>query len=106
MRIGTAAKLGGAYYTGFNDLMIDNKSKDDYILKDKAILMTKYQKIMFSLLEGVDYSDLVKEVVREIEKVKPKFIISRPIRDKLFTKLYVLIKTFIFSFAAKLCKPL
>ena len=87
--------LPGAYYTGFNDLMIDNKSKDEYIVKDKAMSMTKYQKIMFSLLEEIDYSDLVKEVVREIEKDKPKFIISRPLSQKIFTKLYVLIKTFI-----------
>ena len=87
--------LPGAYYTGFNDLMIDNKSKDEYIVKDKAMSMTKYQKIMFSLLEEIDYSDLVKEVVREIEKDKPKFIISRPFSQKIFTKLYVLIKTFI-----------
>ena len=87
--------LPGAYYTGFNDLMIDNKSKDEYILKNKALLMTKYQKIMFSLLESARYSDLVKEVVREIEKDNPKFIISRPIREKLFTKIYILIKTLI-----------
>ena len=87
--------LPGAYYTGFNDLMIDNKSKDEYIVKDKALVMTKYQKIIFSLLEEIDYSDLVKEVVREIEKDKPKFIISRPFSQKIFTKLYVLIKTFI-----------
>ena len=87
--------MPGAYYTGFNDLMIDNKSKDKYILKDKALTMTKYQKIMFSLLESVRYSDLVKEVVREVEKDKPNFIISRPISQKIFTKIYILIKTFI-----------
>ncbi len=69
--------MPGAYYTGFNDLMIDNKSKDEYILENKALTMTKYQKIMFSLLENVDYSDLIKDVVREIEKPNSKFIISR-----------------------------
>lgn len=87
--------IPGAYYTGFNDLMIDNKSKDKYILKDKALTISKYQKIMFSLLENVDYSDLIKEVVRELEKPKPKFIISRPLNQKLFTKIYTLIKTLI-----------
>ena len=87
--------MPGAYYTGFNDLMIDNKSKDEYILKDKAIVMTKYQKMLFSLLENVDYSDLVKEAVREIENDKPKFIISRPLNQKIFTKIYILIKTLI-----------
>jgi len=75
--------------------MIDNKSKDEYILKDKALTISKYQKIMFSLLENIDYSYLVKEVVREIEKDKPKFIISRPLNQKIFTKIYILIKTLI-----------
>ena len=87
--------MPGAYYTGFNDLMIDNKSMDEYILKDKALSMTKYQKIMFGLLESARYSDLVKAVVREVEKEKPKFIISRPRGEKLLTKIYILIKTFI-----------
>ena len=87
--------MPGAYYTGFNDLMIDNKSKDEYILRDKALTISKYQKIMFSLLENARYSDLVKEVVRELEKPKPKFIISRPLNQKLFTKIYILIKTLI-----------
>ena len=87
--------MPGAYYTGFNDLMTDNKSKDEYILRDKALTISKYQKIMFSLLENVDYSDLVKEVVRELEKPKPKFIISRPLNQKLFTKIYILIKILI-----------
>ena len=87
--------MPGAYYTGFNDLMIDNKSKDEYILKDKALTISKYQKIMFSIIENVDYMDLVREVVKEIEKPNPKFIISRPLSQKIFTKLYILIKTFI-----------
>ncbi len=87
--------LPGAYYTGFNDLMINNKGFDEYILKDKAIAMSKYQKIMFSLLEVVDYSKLVKEVVREIERDKPKFIISRPKIEKILVKVYILIKSFI-----------
>lgn len=87
--------MPGAYYTGFNDLMIDNKSKDEYILRDKALTISKYQKIMFSIIENVDYMDLVKEVVRELEKPNPKFIISRPLSQKIFTKLYILIKTFI-----------
>ena len=60
--------MPGAYYTGFNDLMIDNKSKDKYILKNKGINITKYQKIIFSILEKVDYDDLIKTVIKEIEK--------------------------------------
>ena len=75
--------------------MIDNKSMDEYIIKDKALTMTKYQKIMFCLLESTDCNDLIKAVVREVEKDKPKFIISKPRGEKLLTKIYILIKTFI-----------
>ena len=56
--------------------MIDNKALDNYILKEKALNMSKCQKILFSLIEKVDYSDLVNDVVREIEKDNPSFIIS------------------------------
>ena len=87
--------IPGAYYTGFNDLMIDNKSKDKYILKDKALTISKYQKIICSLLENIDYSSLVSSIVKQIEKSNPKFIISRPIAQKIFAKIYILIKTLI-----------
>ena len=87
--------LPGAYYTGFNDLMIENKELDNYLIKSKALKMTKYQKIFFSLIEKYDYSDLVKDVVKNIEKNKPSYIISRPMIEKLFTKLYVIIKSII-----------
>lgn len=95
LNISISLIMSGAYYTGFNDLMIDNKSKDKYILKNKGINITKYQKIIFSILEKVDYDDLIKTVIKEIEKPNPKFIISRPISQKIFTKIYILIKTLI-----------
>ena len=84
--------LPGAYKTGFNDLMIDNKTLDNYILKEKALRMTKYQKILFSFIEKLDYSSLVKDIVKEIEKNNPKFIISRPIKDKIFVKIYIIFR--------------
>mgnify|MGYP005787250463 CR=1 FL=1 len=87
--------MPGAYYTGFNDLMIDNKEKDSYILRNKAIKMTKYQKILFALFESYDYKDITIKVVKEIEKTNPKFIISRPYYQKLFVKIYMIISSFI-----------
>ena len=87
--------LPGAYHTGFNDLMIENKNLDKYLLKKKALTISKYQKLLFTILEKYDYSDLVKEIVKEIEKNNPKFIISRPILQKIFTKIYILIKALI-----------
>ena len=87
--------LPGAYYTGFNDLMINNKEKNDYILVNKALKMTKYQKIIFALLEKMDYDDLIDDTVKAIESKKAKFIISRPISQKIFTKIYILIRNII-----------
>ena len=84
--------IPGAYYTGFNDLMIDNKTLDNYILKEKALRMTKYQKILFSFIEKLDYSSLVKDIIKEIEKNNPKFIISRPIKEKIFVKIYIIFR--------------
>ena len=52
-----------------------------------------YTKLSFDFIHN--NKDLVKEVVKEIEKPNPKFIISRPLSQKIFTKLYILIKTFI-----------
>ena len=87
--------LPGAYYTGFNNLMIDNKGLDKYILKNKDISITKYQKILFSLIEKIDYNDLVKDIVKEIEKDRPKFIISRPYYQKLFVKICIFVKSIV-----------
>ena len=59
--------------------MIDNKEKDTYILSEKALGMSKYQRIFFNLLEKDNYYKLVRKIVKEIEKDNPNFIISLPI---------------------------
>ena len=87
--------MPGAYHTGFNDLMIDNKEKDTYILSEKALGMSKYQRIFFNLLEKDNYYKLVRKIVKEIEKDNPNFIISLPICQKIFTKIYVIFNTII-----------
>ena len=87
--------MPGAYHTGFNDLMIDNKEKDTYILSEKALGMSKYQRIFFNLLEKDNYYKLVRKIVKEIEKDNPNFIISLPICQKIFTKIYVIFDTII-----------
>ena len=81
--------MPGAYYTGFNEVMIDNKAKDKYFFDDKAKTMDKWQKIGFKAISSKDYNLLVKEVVKELEKKHSKFIISRPIYQYLLVKLYL-----------------
>lgn len=83
--------MPGAYKTGFNDLMIDNKYKDKLILKEKAVKMTLYQKLLFTFLEQNNYDTLVTKVVFNVEKNKPAFLISEPFSQKIFIKLYIFI---------------
>ena len=88
--------LPGAYYTGFNQVMIDNKDKSDFIYKDKALKMTKYQHLLFNLLEKKDLTNFAKIVSKKITKNNPPFIISIPIEQYLFTKLYLFINWLLF----------
>ena len=81
--------MPGAYYTGFNEVMIDNKALDEYLLEDKAYVMDKWQKIGFKVISSKDYSLLVKDIVKQIEKSHPKFIISRPKYQYILVKLYL-----------------
>ena len=83
----------GAYYTGFNQRMIESKNKyldkESLFYKDKNKI-NKKQQLFFRMIEKDDYSDLIKRVVYEIESDKPKFIIRVPEYISIFLKLYFL----------------
>lgn len=83
----------GAYHTGFNQLMIDNKKK--FIKKSSNIYkrlnsINRLQRNMFILIEKQDISPLVLKIVKEVEKEKPKFLIRKPFLQGLMAKLYLL----------------
>lgn len=84
----------GAYHTGFNQRMIDNKNiylfKSSPFYKERESI-NRLQNNLFRLIEKDDYSDLINKVVKEIEKKKPKFIIRRPWYMSFLVKLYFLI---------------
>ena len=86
--------LPGAYYTGFNQVMIDNKDKftnhDSKIYKNRKFI-NRIQRNIFFLVEKKDYTDLVKKVGKEIYKEKPKFRIRRPIIQSVFVKIYLIL---------------
>lgn len=81
----------GAYSTGFNQVMIDNKNKylehDNLIYKYRNVINKKQRK-MFRFVENDNYDSLVNKVVREIERKKSKFKIRAPFFQRLFTKIY------------------
>lgn len=80
----------GAYHTGFNQAMIDNKyinmSRDEFYNHNNKI--SNSQRLLFSLIEKKNYSDITKAIIKLIEKNKKNSLIKRPILQSIFTKLY------------------
>lgn len=81
----------GAYHTGFNQVMIDNKEL--YTKKDSKIYqnmneINRIQRNLFRLIEKDNLNGLTNKIVKEMEKAKPKFKIRRPISQSIFLKLY------------------
>lgn len=84
----------GAYHTGFNQVMIDNKFKystDNNIFKEYQEEVTTKQHNLFNLIEKKNYHDLITAIIKEMEKEKPKFRIRKPLIQSIMTKLYLLI---------------
>lgn len=83
----------GAYRTGFNQVMIDNKNK--YLEKDNVIYknresINKIQRNMFRILEKDDYSLLVSKIIDVVEGKDTKFLIREPWYARMFLKFYYL----------------
>lgn len=84
----------GAYHTGFNQVMIDNKEK--YLLKDNSFYhlrkkFTKRQRFIFNLIERKKNKTIVNKIVKEANKKKSKFKIRAPLLQVFFTKIYLLL---------------
>lgn len=83
----------GAYHTGFNQKMIENKTrflyKDSLFYEDRDNI-SGIQRFLFKIIEKNDWSELVERVVCEIEKENPKFIIREPWYLSVALKLYFL----------------
>ncbi len=83
-----------AYHTGFNQVMIDNKSK--YIEKGNKIeknieSINRLQRNLFCLIEKENIDKLTDQLVKQIESKNPKLIIRTPWYLKILIKLYFLI---------------
>lgn len=81
----------GAYHTGFNQVMIDNKIK--YLYRDSSIYkdinsINRLQRNMFILLEKQNINSLVLKIVKEIEKDHSKFLIRAPFIQSFIAKLF------------------
>ena len=84
----------GAYNTGFNRVMIDNKEdnlKNTDLSSQEIYKINKKQRKLFNLIEKNSTESIVKKVSTEIEKKRPKFKIKAPLSQALFYKLYLLL---------------
>lgn len=80
----------GAYFTGFNQVMIDNVEKyQDLNLKFLSI--HNYQRKLFLLLESRDVGRLANKIVKEMEKEKPKKVLRFPLIQGILLKIYFLL---------------
>lgn len=84
----------GSYYTGFNQVMIENKEKylnKNSIFYEERELFTKYQKLIFKILEKKKLDSIVNKIVKAVESNNPKFHIRAPLSQVIITKIYLLL---------------
>ena len=82
----------GAYHTGFNQVMTDNKELFSYkgskIYKNMDKI-NRVQRNLFRLVESDNTNNLINKIVKEIYKDNPKFRIRKPFIQTIFLKLYL-----------------
>ncbi len=84
----------GAYHTGFNQVMIENKElwmrEGNYFYHELHQLNAKEKKL-FSLMEKKTLTSIVRKIVKNVEKRHPKRKIRAPFFQVLMLKLYLLL---------------
>lgn len=81
----------GFYYTGFNQVILDNKY-DDYneYFNDCIDIIRKREKIVLKLLEKKNLDSITNKIVKAIKLDNPKFIYRAPIFQSIGAKIYEL----------------
>jgi short-subunit dehydrogenase len=84
----------GAYKTGFNDVMLENKykylSKSIYF-KDKESKIRKNESKLFRFIEQHNLKSIASKIEDAIMSDKPKFIYRAPFIQGLFKKIEILL---------------
>ena len=81
----------GAYKTGFNQIMIDNKEiLNNEVFNDMKKIISKQEK-MFNFIEKKDLSSIVKAMVKAVESDSNKLIYRKPFIQALGAKIYMLL---------------
>lgn len=83
--------LPGAYKTGFNQIMIENKEVlNNEMFKEDIEKIIKKQKLLFSLIEKKKLNSIVNKMIKAIETENNKLIYKAPIFQSIGVKLYKL----------------
>lgn len=77
----------GFYYTGFNQVMFDNKNIDKYFkeIKDK---INERQLFITNFIEKKNLNSIVNKIIECIESPNSKFIYRAPFSQVVLTKIY------------------
>lgn len=81
----------GAYHTGFNQVMLENKyswmEKKSYF-KDNLFEIRERENKIFNFIEKKSLDSITNKIVEAVESEKPKFIIRAPLLQVIGIKLY------------------
>jgi short-subunit dehydrogenase len=83
----------GAYHTGFNQVMMDNKyDNEDSRFKDIREQIRTKEKLKFNLIESHDLTSVVDKIIHAVEDEKPDLIYKAPFSQSFFEKAYMMFK--------------
>lgn len=85
----------GLYYTGFNQVMLENKytwMRMDSYFQNQIQYIQKREDFFCKLLERKNIDSIAKKIVRAIEDKKVKSIYRAPILQVIGAKLYLIFK--------------
>ena len=82
----------GAYKTGFNDVMLENKyeylNKSIYF-KNKELMIRKNESKLFRFIENYNLNSIVDKIEDAIMSDNPRFIYRAPFLQVLFKKIEI-----------------
>lgn len=85
----------GLYYTGFNQVMFENKYPSmniDSYFKSQIQIIRNRENFIHNFIEKKNLDSIVKKIILAIEDEKGRFLYRAPFSQVVFAKLYSLIR--------------
>lgn len=83
----------GFYYTGFNQVMFENKydwMETKSLFQKELETIRKKETLLLRLLEHKNLNSIVKQIIKAINR-NDKFIYSAPISQRIISKIYIIL---------------